>query len=140
MAYPEALSHLPCPQFWCFIFFLMLFLLGLDSQFALMETVLCGILDTLPSLRSSKSLVTSLLCLASFLLGLPCITQGGQYVLHLMDTYGASISILVIAIMEMVAIMWGYGVNHFCMDIQAMLNFYPSLYFKVEILNPWRNL
>ena len=49
-------------------------------------------------------MVTSLICLACFFLGLPCVTQFGQYVLDLMDTYGASLSVMVIAVAEMVAI------------------------------------
>ena len=32
IAYPEALSNLPLPQFWSVIFFFMLFTLGLDSE------------------------------------------------------------------------------------------------------------
>lgn len=32
MAYPEALSRLPVPQLWSVLFFLMLFILGLDSE------------------------------------------------------------------------------------------------------------
>ena len=48
-----------------------------------------------------------------------------------MDTYGASISVLIIAIMEITFIMWGYGVNNFCKDIESMLDFNPSIYFKV---------
>ena len=32
IVYPEVLSKLPGAQFWCFIFFLMLVTLGLDSQ------------------------------------------------------------------------------------------------------------
>jgi len=131
VAYPEALSHLPAPHFWSVIFFLMLFLLGLDSEFALFETVLVAIYDTFPSLRKQKVGVTSAMCFICFLLGLPCITQSGQYVLDLMDTYGASISVMVIAVAEMIAIMWGYGVNNFCKDLQSMLGFYPGLYFKV---------
>ena len=62
-----------------------------------------------------------------------CIEKGGQYVLDIMDTYGASISVLIIAIMEMTFIMWGYGVNNFCKDVHAMLDFTPSIYFKVFI-------
>jgi len=130
VTYPEALSHLPYPQFWSIIFFLMLFLLGLDSEFALFETVLCSIFDACPRLRRQKVLVTTALVLVCFLLGLPCITQGGQYVLDIMDTYGASISVLIIAIMEITFIMWGYGVNNFCADIESMLDFNPSIYFK----------
>ena len=131
VAYPEALSHLPAPHFWSVIFFLMLFLLGLDSEFALFETVLVAIYDTFPSLRKQKVGVTSAMCFFCFLLGLPCITQSGQYVLDLMDTYGASISVMVIAVAEMIAVMWGYGANNFCKDLQSMLGFYPGLYFKV---------
>jgi len=131
VAYPEALSHLPVPQVWSAIFFLMLFLLGLDSEFALFETVLCAIFDTFPRLRSVKLVVTSLMCMVCFLLGLPCITQTGQYVLNLMDTYGASLSVLVIAVAEMVALMWGYGFDNFSLDIKAMLGFTPGWYFKV---------
>lgn len=38
---------------------------------------------------------------------------------------------LILAVLEMVAIMWVYGVNKFCKDIEAMLGFYPNWYFKV---------
>ena len=92
--------------------------------------------------------ITAALVFVCFLLGLPCVTQvpqeqlswnicslnlvqGGQYVLDIMDTYGASISVLIIAIMEMTFIMWAYGVNNFCKDIHSMLDFTPSIYFKV---------
>ena len=53
--------------------------------------------------------------------------------MDIMDTYGASISVLIIAIMEITFIMWGYGVNNFCADIESMLDFNPSIYFKVIV-------
>jgi len=131
VAYPEALSKLPGAHFWSIIFFAMLFLLGLDSQFALVETATCSIFDSFPNLRSKKTFVTSLLCGACFLLGLPCLSECGQYVLDLMDTYGAGMSVIIIAIFELVAIMWGYGVSNFCKDLKSMLGFTPSWYFKI---------
>jgi len=48
-----------------------------------------------------------------------------------MDTYGAGLSVMVIALFELVAIMWGYGVNNFCKDLRSMLGFSPSWYFKL---------
>jgi len=66
-----------------------------------------------------------------FLLGLPCVTQLGQYMPDLMNTYGASLSVMIIAVVEMVAFMWGYGVNNFCRDIKHMLGFTPGWYFKI---------
>jgi len=131
VAYPEALSQLPAPQFWSIIFFSMLFLLGLDSQFALVETATCAIFDAFPRLRDNKTCITSLVCAACFLLGLPCLSECGQYVLDLMDTYGAGMSVIIIAMCELIAIMWVYGVRNYCRDIKAMLGFSPSWYFKI---------
>ncbi len=48
IAYPEALSRLPVPQIWSVMFFFMLFLLGLDSEFAQLETVLTVFCDAFP--------------------------------------------------------------------------------------------
>ena len=82
-------------------------------------------------LRDNKTSITSLVCAACFLLGLPCLSECGQYVLDLMDTYGAGMSVIIIAMFELIAIMWVYGVRNYCRDIKAMLGFSPSWYFKV---------
>ena len=46
IAYPDALSKLPVPQLFTVMFFFMLFLLGIDSEFALLETVLTCVYDS----------------------------------------------------------------------------------------------
>ena len=52
--YPEALSRLPLPWLWAVLFFFMLFFLGLDSEFALLETALTALYDAFPKLRNHK--------------------------------------------------------------------------------------
>ena len=54
IAYPEALSTVPLAPLWAILFFLMLFFLGLDSEFALLETVLTAIYDGFPKARAHK--------------------------------------------------------------------------------------
>ena len=54
IAYPEALATVPLPWLWAILFFLMLFFLGLDSEFALLETVLTAFYDGFPSTRNHK--------------------------------------------------------------------------------------
>ena len=54
VVYPEALARLPGAWVWAVLFFFMLFLLGLDSEFALLETVLTVIYDAVPALRRHK--------------------------------------------------------------------------------------
>ena len=72
--------------FWSFLFFAMLFTLGLDSQFAIVETILSGILDFKPNLRSKKTIVIGIICVIGFFCGLP-LTQQVQFVIfHLFQT------------------------------------------------------
>ena len=52
--YPTALAKLPLPWLWSVLFFFMLFFLGLDSQFALLETALTAMYDGYPILRKHK--------------------------------------------------------------------------------------
>jgi solute carrier family 6 amino acid transporter-like protein 5/7/9/14 len=54
VAYPTALAKLPLPWLWSVLFFFMLFLLGLDSEFALLETGLTALYDGYPKLRNHK--------------------------------------------------------------------------------------
>jgi SNF family Na+-dependent transporter len=54
VTYPEALALLPLPWLWSILFFFMIFLLGLDTEFAAVETFLTTLYDAFPSLRKHK--------------------------------------------------------------------------------------
>ncbi|XP_070554247.1 sodium-dependent proline transporter-like [Ptychodera flava] len=128
IVYPEAVSRLPGAPFWSFLFFFMLFTLGLDSQFAMFETVMTAIVDELPArLRNRKPLYTAIVASIMFLCGLPCTTRGGIYILTLMDWYSAGFSLLFIATIMCIVICYIYGAKRFSKDIEAMMKgFLPN--------------
>ena len=77
ITFPEALAQLPLPQLWAVMFFFMLYLLGLDSEFALIETVLTSFYDFFPKAKRFKSWLVFLLCSSCFLMSLPCVSYSG---------------------------------------------------------------
>ncbi|XP_046556136.1 sodium- and chloride-dependent glycine transporter 1-like isoform X2 [Haliotis rubra] len=132
VAYPEAITRLPLPQIWAVLFFFMLLLLGLDSQFGMFETLVSGILDAFPNkLRKKRLLVTSSLAAISYLVALPIATNGGIYVFQLLDWFVAAFCVLLTSFLECIIIGWIYGVERFGRDIEMMLGRPPSLLMKL---------
>ncbi|GFO43793.1 transporter [Plakobranchus ocellatus] len=121
VVYPEALSYMPPSNLWSVLFFFMLFTLGLDSEFAFMETVLTGLQDEFPKLRPYKSCTCIGLCMTCFVVSLPFVCPGGDYVVTIMDFYGADFSVIILAWLEVVGVMWVYGVFNYLKDIEYML-------------------
>ncbi|XP_069115318.1 sodium-dependent proline transporter-like isoform X1 [Argopecten irradians] len=122
VAYPEGIAKLPSPPIWAFLFFFMLFTLGCDSQFVMMETVLSGISDVFPKqLRKRKVLFTFVGCMIGFLLGIPQTTKGGIYLLTLVDWYSGSYNLMIVSFCEVVCICYVYGINKFRRDVEMML-------------------
>jgi len=131
IVYPEAVTKLPIAPFWALLFFSMIFAIGLDSQFGMFECVVSSFVDEFAVLRRRKLLVTGVIALLMFALGLPCITNGGVFVLQLMDWYASAFSLMVISIFETVVICWIYGVDRFIEDIRMMVNVTPNRFFVV---------
>ncbi|XP_033764407.1 sodium- and chloride-dependent taurine transporter-like [Pecten maximus] len=125
MVYPEALSTLPLPQLWSVLFFIMLFTVGLDSQIVHIQLVAVGLMDRFKIFRDHETLTMAFLNLLSFIIGLIFVTQGGMYVLQLVDWYVASISTMFLAFLEVTALAYFYGVNRLYKDIEMMLGYKP---------------
>lgn len=83
-------------------------------QFTFVETLATGIFDKFESLREKKPLVMILLSLFMFLAGLPLCLGGGVYLFELLNYYSAGLSVLFIAICEVVTVAYLYGEAFFC--------------------------
>uniref|UniRef100_A0A8D2NBW7 Transporter n=1 Tax=Zonotrichia albicollis TaxID=44394 RepID=A0A8D2NBW7_ZONAL len=100
--------------------------------FATIETIVTSVSDEFPKyLRTHKALFTLGCCVSFFIMGFPMITQGGMYMLQLVDTYAASYSLVIIAIFELVGVSYIYGLQRFCEDIEMMIGFQPSKFWRV---------
>ncbi|XP_073322135.1 sodium- and chloride-dependent GABA transporter 1 isoform X2 [Pagrus major] len=135
VVYPEVLSTMPVFQLWAALFFFMLLCLGLDSQFATAEVAVTFIKDEFGPevLRYLKreELLTLVVCIVFFILGIPHITKGGIYVFQLMDHYTAVVSLMFLAFFEVVAVCWVFGVSKISLMIKRMLGKTPNIFFRL---------
>uniref|UniRef100_A0A3P8VBY7 Transporter n=1 Tax=Cynoglossus semilaevis TaxID=244447 RepID=A0A3P8VBY7_CYNSE len=129
--YPEAIATLPGSTFWAIVFFLMLLTLGIDSAMGGMEAVITGLTDDFAILKRNRKLFTFATAFLTFLAALFCVTNGGIYVLTLLDKYAAGTSILFGVLVEAIGVSWFYGVDRFSEDIERMMGFKPGLYWRL---------
>ncbi|XP_075552641.1 sodium- and chloride-dependent GABA transporter 1-like [Dermacentor variabilis] len=132
LVYPEVVTRMPASMLWSLLFFVMLLLLGINSQFCTSEGVVAGLIDQWPSLMTRRKLVTFCLVVTQFLLGLPMTTQGGMYLFQLMDNYAISgITLLFVVFSQATALSWVYGTRNISDNIQEMIGRRPGLLFRL---------
>ncbi|XP_048254887.1 sodium- and chloride-dependent glycine transporter 1-like [Haliotis rufescens] len=131
IAYPQALSQLPVPQLWSFLFFLLLITIGLDTQFSVTEVLPTTIIDSYPRMFAKRrGILTAAICLVYFLMGLVFCTQGGPYIFQLIDWYIAALSVILFCFLECIAVGWIYGIDRFSKDIELMLGHPPPIILR----------
>lgn len=84
---PEATAQMPGAQFWSFLFFTTLMVLGFSSAFALTDTTITMICDSEYARNWKRPYVSTTVILVSFLLSLPFCTEFGYYLLDGVDTW-----------------------------------------------------
>ena len=111
LTYPDLVLNLPGSVAWATIFFVMLLVLGIDSEFCNVEALVTGLVDNWPdTLLPRRRLFTVGVCVCLFLLGLPIMTEGGVFLFQLMDFYSCSgMALLWVCFFQTVAIGWFFG-------------------------------
>ncbi|KAL2090961.1 hypothetical protein ACEWY4_013224 [Coilia grayii] len=130
IAYPRAVAMMPLPQVWAICFFIMIILLGLDSQFVGLEALMTSITDMFPSFfhagRHRRKLLLLIISIASFFIGSVMVTEGGLYIFQLFDYYACSgMTLLLFAIFQSICIGWIYGADHLYDNIEDMIGYRP---------------
>lgn len=120
IAFPTAVATLPGAPFFAVMFFFMLILLGLDSQFGTIEGVVTAITDRPDMKKYPTWLVSLVICAVSFLAGLIFTCRGGIFFFELFDNYSATLPLITVALLEIVAVSWVYGVDNFLDHIFEM--------------------
>uniref|UniRef100_A0A0K0DN96 Sodium:neurotransmitter symporter family protein n=1 Tax=Angiostrongylus cantonensis TaxID=6313 RepID=A0A0K0DN96_ANGCA len=131
LAYPEVASNLPAKQVWACLFFLMITILGLDSQVCMMEGLFTALEDSFPFiLRKHKKVSLAVTCLIFFIIGIPMVTNAGAHWLQLVDNYGASgYALLFVVFFEVVGLSWGFGAERIRAAMKEMVG--------IKLSYPW---
>ncbi|XP_005166076.1 solute carrier family 6 member 22, tandem duplicate 1 isoform X1 [Danio rerio] len=134
IAYPRAVAMMPMAQLWSICFFLMIILLGLDSEFVGLESLMTAITDMNPNFflqGHRRKLFLLVICIACFLIGLLMVTEGGLYVFQLFDYYSCSgMTLLLFAIAQSICIGWFYGADRLYENIADMIGYHPLTLMK----------
>lgn len=120
--YPEALSLMPLAPLWCVLFFLMLFFVGIDSCFGVVESLLTVVTSEFPQIRSWRGCVTFAICSVIFLGNGVIYSQAGIYWLTLVDWYVSSFTATLNCLCELLVFSFIYGVGRTIRDLQMMTN------------------
>ncbi|KAM4711107.1 LOW QUALITY PROTEIN: sodium- and chloride-dependent GABA transporter 2-like [Anableps anableps] len=135
IAYPRAVAMMPVPQLWAVCFFLMIIMLGLDTQFVSLEALMTSVTDLYPHVIRRgyrRELLLLFVCVVCFLIGLVMVTPGGLYVFQIYDHFSCSgASLLLLSIFQSLAIGWVYGAERFSGNIKDMTGYSPLPVFKL---------
>ncbi|XP_021487084.1 inactive sodium-dependent neutral amino acid transporter B(0)AT3 isoform X2 [Meriones unguiculatus] len=84
------------------------------------------------------SMVPGVACLICFLSAICFTLQSGSYWLEVFDSFAASLNLIIFAFMEVVGVIYVYGMKRFCDDIEWMTGRRPNLYWQVtwKVVSP----
>lgn len=121
VAYPDAMNQMPVPWLWNFLFFLMLWLLGMSSEFVMVEELCSCLYDRFPKLRARKFFVVSGVSLILFSIGVIMTTDAGIYWFDLFDEYGSGTAAMISATSMCIIVAYCYGTDRHNADLSKMM-------------------
>ncbi len=104
LTYPQALARLPGANIWAGLFFLTIYLLAIDSGFALTESFASVVIDTEWGKKVKKQVMMAIVCFIAMLCSIVYSTKFGMAFLDAIDIWLNSITLLFCAWAQVVAV------------------------------------
>ncbi|XP_015434042.1 PREDICTED: sodium-dependent nutrient amino acid transporter 1-like [Dufourea novaeangliae] len=130
VSYPDAIAKFNVvPQLFAILFFVMMFVLGVGSIVGMVSSVVTALKEKLPNAKIWQIVLP--VCLMGFAVSTVYVTPGGQFLLTLVDYYGTSFVVFILASFEITAVTWLYGIENFIDDLEFMLGRGTSSYWRI---------
>lgn len=106
MLYPAILASMPYPNVWSIVFFSCIILLGIDTQFGLIEGIAGTIEDAfygdlqILGFQFNVSSTRLFICVLNGFIGIIYCTDIGFYLLNFVDNYATGVGFLLIILFE----------------------------------------
>ncbi|KAM4821138.1 sodium- and chloride-dependent transporter XTRP3 [Thomomys bottae] len=131
IVYTEAIKNMEVSQLWSVLYFFMLLLLGVGSMLGNTAAILTPLTDSkVLSTHLPKEVISGLVCLSSCAIGMVFTTEAGSYWFDIFNDYSATLSVLLIVLVEIVAVCYVYGLRRFESDLRATMGRALHWYWK----------
>uniref|UniRef100_A0A5F9CLS6 Transporter n=1 Tax=Oryctolagus cuniculus TaxID=9986 RepID=A0A5F9CLS6_RABIT len=132
IVYTEAIKNMEVSQLWSVLYFFMLLMLGVGSMLGNTAAILTPLTDSkfISSLLPREA-ISGLVCLINCAIGLVFTLESGNYWFDIFNDYAATLSLLLIVLVEAVALCYVYGLRRFERELQAMTGRALSWYWKI---------
>uniref|UniRef100_A0A8C6E4M8 Transporter n=1 Tax=Moschus moschiferus TaxID=68415 RepID=A0A8C6E4M8_MOSMO len=131
IVYTEAIKNMEVSQLWSVLYFFMLLLLGIGSMLGNTAAILTPLTDSkVISSYLPKEAISGLVCLTNCAIGLLFTMEAGSYWFDIFNDYAATLSLLLIVLVETVAVCYLYGLSRFESELKAMTGRALNWYWK----------
>lgn len=108
----------------------MLFVLGVGSAVGLLSNLTTNLKDCFPKLKDWQLALIG--AVGGLLVGLIYVTHGGSHMIELVDHFGGQFLVFALATLELIGVVWIYGLENLCWDIEFMLKRKVTPFWRIS--------
>uniref|UniRef100_A0A803TIC4 Transporter n=1 Tax=Anolis carolinensis TaxID=28377 RepID=A0A803TIC4_ANOCA len=132
IVYSEAIKNMEVSQLYSVLYFIMLLMLGIGSMLGNTAAILTPLTDSkFISSHVPREMISGGICIINCFVGLLFTMQAGNYWFDIFNDYAATLSLLLIVLVETIAVCYVYGLRRFQKALGAMIGHEPSWYWKI---------